>query len=97
MGADRRLDQVQVADADLVALVDQYKIGAKELLLEQLFQRAFVVTEGGIGRPLLRSERQDGREAAGQDRRRVDDHENTINRDLRSYFRPGEGLHQRLG
>ena len=57
MGPDCRLNPVQFISADLVGLIDQHEIGAEQLLLEQFFERAFVVTEGRIGRSLLRQPR----------------------------------------
>jgi hypothetical protein len=96
MGPNSRFDRDQIVDVDLVGLVDQHEIGAKQLLFEQLLERAFVMTECGIGRTLLCQSGEIGREPAGTDRRRIDDHENPIQCDLRLYFGPGEGLHQWL-
>ena len=57
MGPDCRLNPVQFISADLVGLIDQHEIGTEQLLLEQFFQRAFVVAEGRIGRSPLRQRR----------------------------------------
>ncbi len=73
MGADYGLDAGQVADADLVGLIDQHENGAEQLLFEQFLEWAFVVTESRIGRPLPRQRGRIGREPAGQHRRCVDD------------------------
>ena len=86
---------VKIGSADQVGLVENDQIGGGQLILEQLFQRAFVI-EPFIRLALCVELVVVMGKAAGGDRRAVDHGDNAVDGHLRLDPGPVERCHQRL-